>query len=64
MDEGMVGAVGIGPRSCGGRDPPEGLRRYPFAIVLTPLNPVLWREDEFRLAYGALVDEVRVRTSG
>jgi hypothetical protein len=42
----------------------EGLRRYPFATVLTPLNPVLWREDEFRFAYGALVDEVRRQDVG
>jgi predicted aldo/keto reductase-like oxidoreductase len=65
MDEGMVGAIGI---TGHGREAAathlEGLRRYPFATVLTPLNPVLWREDEFRSAYGALVDEVRSQDVG
>ena len=65
MDEGMVGAIGItghGPAAAATHV--EGLRRYPFATVLTPLNPVLWRQDEFRLAYGALVDEVRRQDVG
>ena len=54
MDEGMVGAIGItGHGRAAAATHLEGLRRYPFATVLTPLNPVLWREDEFRFAYGA-----------
>ena len=43
-DAGLVGAIGI---TGHGHDAPkthlEALRRYPFATVLTPLNPVLWR---------------------
>jgi aryl-alcohol dehydrogenase-like predicted oxidoreductase len=59
MDEGMVGAIGLtGHGRAAAATHLEGLRRYPFATVLTPLNPVLWREDEFRSSYGALVDEV------
>jgi hypothetical protein len=32
--------------------------------VLTPLNPVLWRDSDFRAAYSALVDEVRRQDAG
>ena len=42
----------------------EALRRYPFATVLTPLNPVLWRDDAYRADYDALVDEVRRQDVG
>jgi aryl-alcohol dehydrogenase-like predicted oxidoreductase len=64
-DEGMVGAIGLtGHGRAAASTHLEGLRRYPFATVLTPLNPVLWREDEFRSAYGALVDEVRRQDVG
>ena len=42
----------------------EALRRYPFATVLTPLNPVLWRDDAYRADYQALVDEVRRQDVG
>ena len=37
---------------------------YPFATVLTPLNPVLWRDAAFRADYEALVDEVRRQDAG
>jgi hypothetical protein len=40
------------------------LRRYPFATVLTPLNPVLWRDDTNGTAYLALVDEIRRQDAG
>jgi aryl-alcohol dehydrogenase-like predicted oxidoreductase len=59
QDEGLVGAVGItghGPDAAATHL--EALRRHPFATVLTPLNPVLWREPGFRADYAALVDEV------
>ena len=59
-DEGLVGAIGI---TGHGHQAPathlEALRRYPFATVLTPLNPVLWRDGSYRGDYQALVDEVR-----
>lgn len=65
LDEGMVGAIGItGHGRTAAATHLEGLRRYPFATVLTPLNPVLWREDEFRNAYQALVAEVRTQDAG
>ena len=64
-DEGLVGAVGI---TGHGWDAPathlEALRRYPFATVLTPLNPVLWRHEDYRGAYEALVEEVRRQDAG
>src|SRR4051794_21139389 len=65
VDEGLVGAVGI---TGHGWDAPathlEGLRRYPFATVLTPLNPVLWRNERYRADYLALVDEVERQDAG
>jgi hypothetical protein len=42
----------------------EALRRHPFATVLTPLNPVLWRNESYRADYEALVDEVRRQDAG
>jgi aryl-alcohol dehydrogenase-like predicted oxidoreductase len=59
QEEGLVGAVGItghGPDAAATHL--EALRRHPFATVLTPLNPVLWRDPRFRADYAALVEEV------
>ena len=65
LDEGLVGAIGI---TGHGHDAPathhEALRRYPFATVLTPLNPVLWRDESYRADYQALVGEVRRQDVG
>jgi len=64
-EEGLVGAVGItghGPEA--GATHLEALRRYPFATVLTPLNPVLWRDETFRADYAALVEEVQRQDAG
>jgi aryl-alcohol dehydrogenase-like predicted oxidoreductase len=65
QDEGLVGAVGI---TGHGHEAPathlEGLRRHPFATVLTPLNPVLWRDGSYRADYQALVAEVRRQDAG
>ena len=65
QEEGLVGAVGI---TGHGHEAPathlEALRRYPFATVLTPLNPVLWRDEAYRADYQALVDEVRRQDAG
>ena len=65
LDEGLVGAVGI---TGHGDEAPathlEALRRYPFATVLTPLNPVLWRDEAYRADYQALVEEVRRQDAG
>lgn len=59
MEEGMVGAVGItghGPDAAATHL--EGLRRYDFDSVLTPLNPVLWRDQAWQDAYTALTEAV------
>jgi aryl-alcohol dehydrogenase-like predicted oxidoreductase len=65
QEEGLVGAIGI---TGHGHDAPathhEALRRYPFATVLTPLNPVLWRDDTYRRDYEALVEECREQDVG
>lgn len=64
-EEGLVGAVGI--TGHGHRAPAthlEALRRHPFATVLTPLNPVLWRDDSYRADYQALVAEVTRQDAG
>jgi aryl-alcohol dehydrogenase-like predicted oxidoreductase len=65
QEEGLVGAVGI--TGHGHRAPAthlEALRRHPFATVLTPLNPVLWRDESYRSDYEALVDEVQRQDAG
>ena len=65
QEEGLVGAVGI--TGHGDQAPAthlEALRRHPFATVLTPLNPVLWRDEAYRADYEALVDEVRRQDVG
>lgn len=63
--EGLVAAVGItGHGHAAPATHLEALRRYPFATVLTPLNPVLWRDDAYRADYEALVDEVRRQDVG
>jgi aryl-alcohol dehydrogenase-like predicted oxidoreductase len=65
QDEGLVGAVGI---TGHGHQAPathlEALRRHPFATVLTPLNPVLWRDEAYRADYEALVAEVQRQDAG
>jgi aryl-alcohol dehydrogenase-like predicted oxidoreductase len=65
QDEGLVGAIGI---TGHGHEAPathlEALRRYPFATVLTPLNPVLWGDESYRADYQALVEEVRRQDVG
>ena len=65
QDEGMVGAVGItGHGSQAPATHLEALRRHPFATVLTPLNPVLWRDERYRADYQALAAEVRRQDAG
>jgi aryl-alcohol dehydrogenase-like predicted oxidoreductase len=65
QEEGLIGAIGI---TGHGHQAPaihlEALRRYPFATVLTPLNPVLWRDESYRADYEALVDEVQRQDTG
>jgi aryl-alcohol dehydrogenase-like predicted oxidoreductase len=65
QEEGLVGAVGItGHTHQAPAVHLEALRRYPFATVLTPLNPVLWRDEEYRADYQALVAEVQRQDAG
>lgn len=65
QEQGLVGAVGItGHGRQAAATHLEALRRFPFATVLTPLNVVLWRDEQFRSDYGALVDEVRRQDAG
>jgi aryl-alcohol dehydrogenase-like predicted oxidoreductase len=65
QEEGLAGAIGI---TGHGHQAPathlEALRRYPFATVLTPLNPVLWRDASYRADYQTLVEEVRRQDAG
>jgi predicted aldo/keto reductase-like oxidoreductase len=65
QDEGLVGAVGItGHGDTAAATHLEALRRHPFATVLTPLNPVLWRDAAYRSAFEALVAEVQRQDVG
>src|SRR3954468_4725438 len=58
QDEGLVRAIGItGHGHIAPSTHREALRRHPFATVLTPLNPVLWRDDAYRAGYQDLVVE-------
>ena len=65
QEEGLVGAIGI---TGHGHEAPtthlEALKRYPFATVLTPLNPVLARDPEYLNAYEALVAEIEHQDAG
>jgi aryl-alcohol dehydrogenase-like predicted oxidoreductase len=65
QDEGLVGAIGItGHGDQAAATHLEALRRFPFATVLTPLNPVLWRDADYRSNYQALAAEVQRRDVG
>ncbi|HSR25270.1 MAG TPA: aldo/keto reductase [Candidatus Eisenbacteria bacterium] len=65
QEEGLVGAVGItGHGVAAAATHREALRRFPFATVLTPLNPRLWQDADFRTAYDALVAEVARQDAG
>jgi aryl-alcohol dehydrogenase-like predicted oxidoreductase len=65
QEEGLIGAIGI---TGHGHQAPathlEALRRHPFATVLTPLNPVLWRNRAYRADYEGLVNEVQRQDVG
>jgi aryl-alcohol dehydrogenase-like predicted oxidoreductase len=64
-DEGLVGDIGITGHGDGAATTHlEALRRFPFATVLTPLNPVLWRDPVFRANFEALVEEVKRQDAG
>ena len=65
QEEGLIGAVGItGHGDQAAATHLEALRRHPFVTVLTPLNPVLWRDERYRADYDALVAEVQRQDAG
>ena len=65
QEEGLVGAIGItGHGDQAAATHSEALRRFPFATVLTPLSPVLWRDPAWREAYSELIAEVRRQDVG
>jgi len=65
QEEGLIRAIGI---TGHGHHAPathrEALRRYPFATVLTPLNPVLYRDPAYQRDFDALVSEIRAQDAG
>ncbi len=65
QEQGLIGAIGI---TGHGHQAPavhlEALRRYPFATVLTPLNPVLYRDSQYQTNFDALVAEIRRQDAG
>jgi aryl-alcohol dehydrogenase-like predicted oxidoreductase len=65
VEEGLAGAVGI---TGHGHQAPathlEGLRRHPFTTVLTPINLALWRREDYRADYEALVAEAQRQEVG
>jgi aryl-alcohol dehydrogenase-like predicted oxidoreductase len=63
--EGLVGAIGVtGHTHQAPSTHLEALGRFPFATVLTPLNPVLWQDEQYRADYQALVAEVQRQDVG
>jgi aryl-alcohol dehydrogenase-like predicted oxidoreductase len=59
QEEGLVTHIGItGHGDSAAATHLEAVRRFPFASVLTPLNPVLWREPAFVDAFTALSEEL------
>lgn len=64
-DEGLTTGLGItGHTHDAPRIHLEGLRRFDFDTVLTPLNHRLWRVPGFADAFGALAAEVRAGDRG
>jgi len=65
QEQGLIGAIGI---TGHGHQAPavhrEALRRYPFATVLTPLNPVLSRDAAYKRDFDALVADIRTQDAG
>lgn len=65
QEEGLIGAIGItGHTHQAPATHLEALRRFRFATVLTPLNPVLWRDEQYRSDYEALAAEIKRQDAG
>jgi len=64
-EQGMVKHIGI---TGHGHIAPavhlEGLRRYPFETVLTPLNFILYNNENYRRIFNELVEEVKRQDAG
>jgi aryl-alcohol dehydrogenase-like predicted oxidoreductase len=64
-EQGLVGAIGItGHSHSAPATHREALRRYPFETVLTPLNYLLYSDDDYRRDYESLVEEVQAQDAG
>jgi len=64
-EQGLVKAVGItGHSHAAPAAQREALRRYPFETVLTPLNYLLYSNDDYRRDYEGLVEEVQSQDTG
>jgi aryl-alcohol dehydrogenase-like predicted oxidoreductase len=65
QEEGLVGGVGL---TGHGHEAPathlEGLRRFPFATILTPWNPLLSRMEAYAADFWALVAEIQRQDAG
>ncbi len=64
-EQGLVKAVGItGHNHSAPSTHREALRRYPFETVLTPLNYLLYSNEDYRHDYEDLVEEVQSQQAG
>jgi aryl-alcohol dehydrogenase-like predicted oxidoreductase len=64
-EQGLIKAVGItGHSHSAPSTHREALRRYPFETVLTPLNYLLYKNEDYRRAYEGLVEEVQSQDAG
>ena len=64
-EQGLIRAVGItGHSHSAPSTHREALRRYPFETVLTPLNYLLYSNQEYRRDYEDLVGEVERQDAG
>lgn len=64
-EEGLVGAIGITGHGHGAPATHlEALRRYSFDTVLTPLNYLLYGNEDYRRDYESLVSEIKRQDGG
>jgi aryl-alcohol dehydrogenase-like predicted oxidoreductase len=64
-EQGLIRAIGItGHSHSAPSTHREALRRYPFETVLTPLNYLLYSNEEYRRDYEELVGEVERQDTG
>jgi aryl-alcohol dehydrogenase-like predicted oxidoreductase len=64
-EQGLIRAIGItGHSHSAPSTHREALRRYPFETVLTPLNYLLYSNQDYRRDYEGLVEEVQRQDAG